>query len=122
MRNFLRVSTLLMIFVASLTSAQELKDLTAPTACEAQVQAQYQQLSTEGLVTVATAPSWGPQLTALVTQIRTGRHQYEMRKNYADLAEQNVAQLLEQLRLARVENGALKAEVERLKAPPAPAN
>ena len=73
----------------------------ASPACEQQVQDQYRQLSADGLVAQGTAPQWGPQLTALATQVRTLRHQYDIKKNQAELAEQNVAQLLEQLRQAR---------------------
>jgi len=62
----------------------------------------------------------------MTTQVRLLRTQLDIKKQQAELAEQNVAQLLEQLRLSRQQQVALQAEVERLKAPkaaePAPAN
>jgi hypothetical protein len=72
----------------------------APT-CEQQVQEQYRFLSTDNLVPQATAPQWGPQLTAIVTQLRVRSNQYELKKNQAEIAEQNWLQTNEQLRLSR---------------------
>jgi hypothetical protein len=77
----------------------------APT-CEQQVQEQYRSLSTDNLVPQATAPQWGPQLTAIVTQLRVRSNQYELKKNQAEIAEQNWLQTNEQLRLSRQPNSA----------------
>jgi hypothetical protein len=94
-----------------------------PPTCEPTVQEQYRQLSTDGLVPQVTAPQWGPQLGAITTQVRTLRHQYDIKKQQAELAEQNIAQLLEQLRLAQQQLTALRAELEQQKTstPPTPA-
>jgi hypothetical protein len=96
---------------------------TPPPACEPTVQEQYRQLSSDGLVPQVTAPQWGPQLGAITTQVRTLRHQYDIKKQQAELAEQNIAQLLEQLRLVQQQLTALRGELEQQKAsaPPAPA-
>jgi hypothetical protein len=88
-----------------------------PPSCEESVGELYRQLSADGLVTTITAPQWGAQLTALGSKVRTGRHQYDIKKNQAELAEQNITELLEQLRQAQQTITRLKAE-----APPPPAN
>jgi hypothetical protein len=90
-------------------------------ACDQQVQEQYRQLSTAELVPQVTAPQWGPQLTAITTQLRVKSNQYELKRNQAELAEQRWLQTNEQLRLATETIGALRAELDQLKtAPPAP--
>ena len=86
-----------------------------PPQCEPQVQEQYQALVKDQLLATTPDVPWPLQLTLIASQVRTLRHQYDIKKQQAELAEQNVAQLLEQLRLARQQNGALQAEVERLK-------
>lgn len=113
-----------MIFVGGLMLIPALvrsQEVTLP-ACETQVQEQYRHLSTAGLVPQATALQWGPQLAAIVKQVRIGRTTYEIKENQAKLAEQNVAQLLDQLREAQDQVAVLRAEVERLKGAPTPSN
>jgi chromosome segregation ATPase len=90
-------------------------------SCEQQVQEQYRQLSTDGLVVQATSPLFGPQLVSITRQLRVQRNQYELKKNQAELAEQNWLQTNEQLRETQRENAALKAELEQLKGPTAQA-
>jgi hypothetical protein len=85
-------------------------------ACDTQVQEQYRQLSTDGLVPQGTATAWGPQLTAITGQVRIMRTQYDIKKSQAELAEQNVSQLVEQLRLAQQQLASLRGEVDQLKA------
>jgi hypothetical protein len=58
-------------------------------SCEQQVQEQYRQLSADNLVPQATALEWGPELIAIVTQLRVRSNQYELKKNQAEFAEQN---------------------------------
>jgi len=100
----------------------------SPPQCDTQIQEQYLSLSREQppLVPPTLDLPWPQQLTAMTTQVRLLRTQLDIKKQQAELAEQNVAQLLEQLRLSRQQQVALQAEVERLKAPkaaePAPAN
>jgi len=48
-------------------------------------------------------------------QLRITQTRYDIKKNQAELAEQNIAQLLEQLRQAQAQNTELKGEVEKLK-------
>ena len=74
------------------------------------------------LLTDSPGTSWAHQLTAVVTALRTGQTQYDIKKNQAELAEKNVAQLLEQLRQAQQQtmlltgqNAELRQEVEKLK-------
>jgi len=87
----------------------------APT-CDESLVAQYRQLVGDKLVPEQPgAPAWSQQLVTLVTQLRTGKTLLDIKKQQADLAEQNVAQLLEQLRQAQVQNGDLRREVEALK-------
>jgi hypothetical protein len=118
------------IFVTSLYGgiavAQSPPPAPAPSSCEIQVSDQYRQLSAAGLVVQGTALQWGPQLTAIVKQVRLSRTQYEINDQRAKMAEQNIAQLLDQLREMQEQNAALKAELEQQKAatavPAPPAN
>lgn len=91
---------------------------TSPPACELQLQDQYKGLVHEQLT--PPVEGWVAQLTALVSQVRIGRTSYDIKKQQAELAEQNVAQLLEQLRLARQQQQGLQVEIDRLKAALAP--
>jgi hypothetical protein len=90
-----------------------------PNACEQQVQDQYRTLSADGLVPQATAAQWGPQLTAIASQLRVQRNLYELKKNQAELAEQRWLQTNEELRLLQQR---LKPDEARPGAGGAPAN
>jgi hypothetical protein len=94
----------------------------APLSCEQHLEAQYRGLVGDKLLTDQPGLPWAQQLLTLVTQIRTGQTQYDIKKNQAELAERNVAQLLEQLRQAQQQtqalssqNAELRSEVEKLK-------
>lgn len=125
MRRLAYAGSLLVVLVAaSISWGQE----APPPACEAQIQEQYRQLTTDpqlqaaDLAPQSTAMQWQPQLLAIVSQFRVNGTLSEIKTNQAKLAEKNVAQLLEQLRLARQQSSTLQAEVERLKGSPAPSN
>ena len=88
----------------------------AAPICDEALTTQYRQLVSDKLVPEQPgAPAWSQQLVTLVTQLRTSKTLLDIKKQQADLAEQNVAQLLEQLRQAQVQNGDLRREVEALK-------
>jgi hypothetical protein len=90
--------------------------------CELQVQAQYQSLVKDQLLPNSTEAAWEPALLTMISQLRIGRNQYQLKKQQAELAEQSWLQTNEQLRQALQDNAALRAEVERLKAAPPAAN
>jgi uncharacterized protein YlxW (UPF0749 family) len=94
----------------------------APLSCEQHLEAQYRGLVGDKLLTDQPGLPWAQQLLTLVTQIRTGQTQYDIKKNQAELAERNVAQLLEQLRQAQQQaqtlssqNAELRSELEKLR-------
>jgi hypothetical protein len=60
--------------------------------------------------------SWSQQLTAMTSQLRMYRTEVDIRKNQEELAVRNVAQLLEQLRLAQQALAQVRAETEALRA------
>lgn len=101
--------------------SQEAPPAAGPSApsCEAQVQEQYRKLTTDGLLAPSTAQQWGPQLAAIIHKVRLARNQYELKKQQAEVYEQNVVELAEQLRQAREQVTALQADVEKLRGKPA---
>lgn len=107
---------------AGVVHGQELTVSSPSPVCDTQVQEQYRKLTSEGLVTATAATAWPAQLLTITSQVRMQRTQYDIKKNQAELAEQNVAQLLEQLRLAREQSSALQAEVDKLKGTPPASN
>jgi len=93
-----------------------------PPSCETQVSEHYQSLVKDQFLGGGSETAWLPQLNSIATQVRLLRTQYDIKQQQAQLAEQNVAQLLEQLRVVGQHRAALQVEVERLKAQPPPAN
>jgi flagellar motility protein MotE (MotC chaperone) len=73
---------------------------------------QYQALTKDQVMPGQTDLAWGQQLTAIASQVRQHLTQYEIKRNQADLAEKNVAQLLEQLRQAQAQTQALRKDLE----------
>jgi hypothetical protein len=58
-------------------------------SCEHQVQEQYKQLAADTLVPLGTAAEWGPQLLAIVGELRVRDNQYKWKQNQAEIAERN---------------------------------
>jgi hypothetical protein len=96
-------------------------------ACDIQVGEQYRQLVTDQVLTPQTpATTWGPQLVAMTTQVRTLLTRYQIKDQQAKLAEDQLATFVEQLRQERLLSAALRqqvadgqAEVAQLKNGPA---
>jgi hypothetical protein len=63
-------------------------------SCEQQVQEHYRRLSADNLVPQATALEWGPELVAIVKQLRVRDNQYKLKQNQAEFAEQNWLRVL----------------------------
>jgi len=61
------------------------------------------------------APTPPPSPPPCDEQLRITTTRMDIKRQQADLAEQNVAQLLEQLRQAQVQNAELKSEIDKLK-------
>ena len=60
-------------------------------------------------------PTPPPSAPPCYEQLRITTTKYEIKRNQAELAEQNVAQLLEQLRQAQLQNADMKSEIDKLK-------
>lgn len=88
---------------------------TPENLCIQQVGEQYQALTKDQVMPGQADLAWGPQLTAIASQVRQHLTQYEIKRNQADLAEKNVAQLLEQLRQAQAQVAALRKDLEQAK-------
>jgi uncharacterized membrane protein YhiD involved in acid resistance len=73
--------------------AQDLPALPV-SSCEQQVQEHYRRLSADNLVPQATALEWGPELVAIVKQLRVRDNQYKLKQNQAEFAEQNWLRVL----------------------------
>jgi hypothetical protein len=99
---------------------------TPDNLCIQQVGEQYQALVKDQVMAGTADLAWGQQLTALASQVRQHLTQYEIKRNQADLAEKNVAQLLEQLRQAQAQIAQLRKDLEQTKGEqtlaPAPRN
>jgi hypothetical protein len=99
---------------------------TPENLCIQQVGDQYLALSKDQVLPGQADLPWSQQLTALSAQVRELLTRWEIKRNQADLAEKNVAQLLEQLRQAQVQLGQARKELETLKGEatlaPAPRN
>jgi hypothetical protein len=85
---------------------------TPENLCIQQVGEQYLALTKDQVMPGAPDLAWGQQLTAMASQVRQHLTQYEIKRNQADLAEKNVAQLLEQLRQAQAQVGQLRKELD----------
>jgi flagellar motility protein MotE (MotC chaperone) len=88
---------------------------TPENLCIQQVGEQYQALVKDQVMPGSTDLPWGQQLSAVASQVRQHLTQYEIKRNQADLAEKNIAQLLEQLRQAQTQLAALRKELEQAK-------
>jgi hypothetical protein len=88
---------------------------TPENLCIQQVGEQYLALVKDQVMPGSTDLPWGQQLSAVASQVRQHLTQYEIKRNQADLAEKNIAQLLEQLRQAQAQGAALRKELDTLK-------
>jgi hypothetical protein len=101
---------------------------TPENLCIQQVGEQYQALVKDQVmpITSNTDLSWGQQVVAITSQVRQNLTQYEIKRNQADLAERNVAQLLEQLRQVQAQLAQARKDLEQAKGDatraPAPRN
>jgi hypothetical protein len=99
---------------------------TPENLCIQQVGEQYQALAKDQVLPGQADLPWGQQLTAISAQVRELLTRWEIKRNQADLAEKNVAQLLEQLRQAQAQIGALRKDLEQIRSEatqaPAPRN
>src|SRR5262245_53474599 len=84
-------------------------------ACEMQVRAQYQQLSSDQLLPLLPSLTWEQQLTEIAGAVRKRQTLVEIEKNQNDLAKKNLAELLEQLRVSQKRSQDLQQEVEKLR-------
>jgi hypothetical protein len=85
-------------------------------ACEQVVGDQYQSLQRDQILPSALAAStWSEQVTALGQELRVTKTQLEIKSGQAQLAERNVATVLERLRLAQQDSEQLKKELELLR-------
>jgi hypothetical protein len=91
----------------------------APLTCEQQVSDSYQALGKDQLLVVVPDLPWSQQLSEIASAPRQLNTRWEIKRNQTDLAEKNVAQLLEQLRQAQAQIAALKTQLPHT---PAPAN
>jgi hypothetical protein len=115
-----------LLALAALTVHESGSQPTPENLCIQQVGDQYQALVKDQVMAGATDLAWAQQLTAIASQVRQHLTQYEIKRNQADLAEKNVAQLLEQLRQAQGTIAALRKDLEQAKGDatlaPAPRN
>jgi hypothetical protein len=88
---------------------------TPDNLCIQQVGEQYLALVKDQVMPGSTDLPWGQQLSAVASQVRQHLTQYEIKRNQADLAEKNIAQLLEQLRQAQAQGAALRKELDQAK-------
>jgi hypothetical protein len=124
MRQTVWMGILLGTLVAGVPRAQA--QPTPENLCIQQVGDQYQALVKDQVMPGSADLAWGQQLTALAAQVRQHLTQYEIKRNQADLAEKNVAQLLEQLRQTQGHLAQARKDLEQAKGEatlaPAPKN
>src|SRR5262245_38311907 len=114
--------------LASLVAVSQAQQPPAPPTCEQQVLQQYRQLVAAQKLVDAVPPlsTWLEQLVAVSSEVWKKTTQYEIKRNQSELAERNVAELLEQLRRAQAVIADLRSQIEKVngasEAPPSPSN